>query len=139
MVGKSLGTFESHRKRVTRKAAWADALSNALRLARETETSLTENPTLSFGWSDTIERPLIRELTSPFTDPNRSECTLTYSHSTIKSLTLLFGQTMYVTSTWTPSLGGFIRSSVHQYTGGIVSWYPTSLWNIHIIGLIIGF
>ena len=51
-------------------------------------------PLLS-GWSETIERPLVCELTSPFTDSNRSECAPTYSYFTIKSLTLPFGQTMY--------------------------------------------
>ena len=37
----------------------------------------------------------VRELTSPFTNPNQSECAPTYYCFTIKSLTLLFGQTMY--------------------------------------------
>ena len=46
------------------------------------------------GWLETIERPLVRDLTSPFTYPNRSKCAPTYSCFTIKSLTLLFGQTM---------------------------------------------
>ena len=46
-------------------------------------------------WSETIEKPLVREVTFPITDPNRSVVTLIYSCFIIKSLTLLFGQTMY--------------------------------------------
>ena len=48
------------------------------------------------GSSERTKRPRVHKLTSPSTDPNRSERAAMYSHFTIKSLTLLFGQNLYI-------------------------------------------